>query len=120
MTFNWSLVVVAVVAALLSTAFADTLHVSGFKQCGYFQRAKRLAESFSSTHDVDIVEFPSRGEYKQALGKLATNHRTSPFVFVSSSDVEVVYGLYGFDFTTVQVVGGYDDLQALYVKSTEL
>jgi glutaredoxin len=85
----------------------DKLYVYGYKSCGYFQRAKRIAKTIAKEYEnveAVIKESSERGAYHSVRAKLAqeiadaSNHRTSPLVYMEAAD------------KTITFIGGASDL----------
>ena len=76
----------------------SSLHVAGYKPCGYYQRAKRISSSIAHAYpSVTQVlhEFDTRDQYHafrasqiKSLGPQAANHNTSPLVWLSNASDE--------------------------------
>lgn len=88
----------------------EALHVAGFASCGYFKKAKVVAQELANTGEYTFEnnhEFSTRDEYKNWLAThvqtvwvsngAAVKHTTSPFVWKGEHDF----------------IGGSSDLLAL-------
>lgn len=115
--FLVTLLAVAVIALASQAEGSDQadnltyIHVAGFRQCGYFQRGKRVANAIDKAYSdaaAVIHEFDSRDKYHafreaqvKLMGGAALNHRTSPLVWLAKQDP---------DATQWQFIGGASDL----------
>lgn len=86
-----------------ATAAEETsVHVAGFKSCGYYQRAKRVSQAISKAYpDVGPIhhEYDGRDQYHafraqqvKSLGPQGASHRTSPLVWVTKGSESIFIG----------------------------
>ena len=88
-------------------ATKTTLHVAGWRDCQYFQKAATVVCSmqhmFPNTLVADIIEYPNRDAFREFLaaeaskyGPRAEKHTSSPFTWKGENEF----------------VGGCDDTRA--------